>query len=290
MSKTKKDKLTIPCAYQGGKSRIAKDIVDIFYKENEINEDTKFYDLCCGSGSVSIELINRGIKAENIKMLDKSVWGSFWQSISDGSFDINIFNTYINEIPKNVSEIQKHVKYIYSQPANIDTVYKFLILQASSFGSKAIWLKNKNEWCTSSFRSYWTPTKTSNRKSPVNPMMPMPNTLLERVKMILDKMDNIKAVCTDINDLSIPENNSIIYIDPPYQNTSGYGYDFNIIDYVHKLQQSAKINKMKIKVYVSEGRKLSENSHLISEGRKKGGISGDRNNNKINQEWLNVFD
>ena len=43
------EKLEIPCSYQGGKQRLAKQIVDIFYAENEINDETKFYDLCCGS-------------------------------------------------------------------------------------------------------------------------------------------------------------------------------------------------------------------------------------------------
>lgn len=73
----KDNKLTIPCAYQGGKQRIAKDIVDIFFKENGINEETKFYDLCCGSGAISIELVNRGVNPSNIIMVDKSPWDYF---------------------------------------------------------------------------------------------------------------------------------------------------------------------------------------------------------------------
>lgn len=53
-------KLQVPCSYQGGKSRLVSKIVDIFFEENEINDDTHFYDLCCGSGAISIELINMG--------------------------------------------------------------------------------------------------------------------------------------------------------------------------------------------------------------------------------------
>lgn len=37
-----------PCSYQGGKQRLAKQIVDIILQENKINDNTKFYDLCCG--------------------------------------------------------------------------------------------------------------------------------------------------------------------------------------------------------------------------------------------------
>lgn len=273
------EKLEIPCAYQGGKSRIAKQIVDIIFKENEINEYTKFYDLCCGSGSISIELRNRGIKPQNIIMLDKSPWGLFWQTVGSGQFNMKKFEEYINNIPKDVSEIQNHIKDLYKQPANIDTVYKFLLLQASSFGSKAVYLKSDKEWATSSFRSYWTPTETSSRRSPVNPMMPMPSTLINRVRNIVLYMDGIKGIYDNIENLTDFEDNSVIYIDPPYQNTSGYGYDFDIHEYINKLNKT---------VYVSEGVKMSENAHLISGSRSKGGISGNRKTK--NEEWLNVFE
>lgn len=271
--------LEIPCAYQGGKSRIAKQIVDIIFNENEINKYTKFYDLCCGSGSISIELRNRGVIPQNIIMLDKSPWGVFWQMVGSGQFSMKKFEAYINNIPKDVSEIQSHIKDLYKQPANIDTVYKFLLLQASSFGSKAVWLKNNNEWATSSFRSYWTPTETSSRRSPVNPMMPMPNTLKDRVRNIVSYMEGIKGIYGSIENLTDFENNSVIYIDPPYQNTSGYGYDLDIYEYISKLNKT---------VYVSEGIKMSEKAHLISGSRSKGGISGNRKS--TNEEWLNVFE
>ena len=77
------EKLEIPCSYQGGKQRLAKQIVDIFYAENEINDETKFYDLCCGSGAVSLELINRGFNSNNITMIDNGCFGQFWQDIAN---------------------------------------------------------------------------------------------------------------------------------------------------------------------------------------------------------------
>ena len=50
----------------------------------------------------------------------------------------------------------------------------------------------------------------------------------------------------------------------------------------------AYISKIKgSKVYLSEGEKLSNNSHLITSTRKKGGINGKRKS--ANEEWLNVF-
>lgn len=272
-------KLEIPCTYQGGKQRIASDIVDVLL-QNNINDDTKFYDLCCGSGAVSIELVNRGISPKNIIMLDKSPWGMFWKMVGSNTFDFNRFKSIVNNIPIDPTKIKDHIVKVYKEDASIDTVYKFLILQSASFGGKAIWLKNKNEWCTSSFRGYWLPTETSNRRSPVNPMMPMPKTLLNRVNVIGERMSECTGIYDDISSIKIFENNSIVYIDPPYDNTSGYGHSFDVYQYVVSNN---------IRCFVSEGKEISAKSILLSSGRLKGGISGDRTK-KPNEEWLNIFE
>lgn len=269
--------LKIPCAYQGGKQRISADIVDILLKDNKVDENTKFYDLCCGSGAISIELVKRGIKPYNITMLDASPWGLFWTKIGSMDFSISQFVDLVDRIPKDVSEIQSHIKKLSKQPANIDTEYVFLLLQASSFGSKAIWL-NDNKWQNTSFRSYWLPTETSKRRSPVNPMMPMPNTLLDRVIEISFQMAGVNGVNCNIQDFIDFDENSVIYIDPPYQDTTSYGFSFDIEAYV------SKINK---KVYISEGHEMFDNGVLISGSRAKGGISGERKSK--NEEWLNIY-
>lgn len=107
-----------PCAYQGGKQRIAKNIVDIILKDNpqllDDKNDKYFYDLCCGSGAISIEMVNRGFNPQNIIMIDKSPWGLFWKMIGDGSFDLQIFKQYINDVPKDKFKIQEYVKNLYS--------------------------------------------------------------------------------------------------------------------------------------------------------------------------------
>ena len=43
-------KLLPPCAYQGGKQRLANQICDII--DEREGSDFVFYDLCCGSGAV----------------------------------------------------------------------------------------------------------------------------------------------------------------------------------------------------------------------------------------------
>ena len=178
------EKLVPPCSYQGGKQRLAKQIVDIIFEQNEINEDTKFYDLCCGSGAITLELINRGVNPKNITMVDASMWGKLWEAIANNKFNLDIFKNEIDKLPE-IHNISKYLKEINNNKIvkELD-IYHFLLQQAGSFGSRYI-DSNGDYWLNSTFRNYWTPTKTSNRRSPVNPMMPMPNTLFQRTELIV---------------------------------------------------------------------------------------------------------
>ena len=187
------NKLEIPCSYQGGKQRLAKQIVDIFYKENNIDDDTKFYDLCCGSGAVSLELINRGFNSNNITMIDNGCFGQFWQDIANDEFELNVFREEIDKLPS-IENIQSYLKELSNQQVDEDKmVYHYLLLQAGAFGSKQIWIEN-GKWKNNTFRNYWLPTATSNRKSPVNPMMPMPETLYHRVENIVNQISSIHLI------------------------------------------------------------------------------------------------
>ena len=287
----KSDILEIPCSYQGGKQRLAKQIVDIFYKENNINDDTKFFDLCCGSGAISLELINRGFNPNNITMIDNGCFGQFWQDIANGEFDLDIFKREIENLP-NLENIQSYLKKLSDLPVDEDKmVYHYLLLQAGAFGSKQIWIEN-NKWKNNTFRSYWLPTETSNRRSPVNPMMPMPDTLYNRVEAIVEQLSgNIIASRESVFDAvyRIDEErnkgnkNIIIYIDPPYANTTGYKETFDIYSLEGQIWSTSPI-------YISEGYKMqgASESYLLSVGRTKGNISGEAKK-KPTEEWLNRF-
>ena len=274
----KSDILEIPCSYQGGKQRLAKQIVDIFYKENNINDDTKFFDLCCGSGAISLELINRGFNPNNITMIDNGCFGQFWQDIANGEFDLDIFKREIENLP-NLENIQSYLKKLSDLPVDEDKmVYHYLLLQAGAFGSKQIWIEN-NKWKNNTFRSYWLPTETSNRRSPVNPMMPMPNTLYNRVESIVKQLSGsiiaskesvFDAVYRIDEERNKGNKNIIIYIDPPYANTTGYKETFDIYSLEGQIWSTSPI-------YISEGYKMqgASESYLLSVGRTKGNISGE---------------
>ena len=283
--------LEIPCSYQGGKQRLAKQIVDIFYKENNINDDTKFFDLCCGSGAISLELINRGFNPNNITMIDNGCFGQFWQDIANEEFDLDIFKREIENLP-NLENIQSYLKKLSDLPVDEDKmVYHYLLLQAGAFGSKQIWIEN-NKWKNNTFRSYWLPTETSNRRSPVNPMMPMPNTLYNRVESIVKQLSGsiiasresvFDAVYRIDEERNKGNKNIIIYIDPPYANTTGYKETFDIYSLEGQIWSTSPI-------YISEGYKMqgASESYLLSVGRTKGNISGEAKK-KPTEEWLNRF-
>ena len=154
------DILMPPCAYQGGKQRLSKQIVDIFYKENTIDDNTKFYDLCCGSGAITIELINRGINPKNIYMVDKSIWGLVYNLIGNGRFDLSCFKSFINTIPKDITKIKDFAQSIINNSVDENMIpYHFLFLQSCSFGGTATWIED-NKWCKSGgLRNYWLPTE-----------------------------------------------------------------------------------------------------------------------------------
>ena len=277
-------KLVPPCSYQGGKQRLAKQIVDIIFEQNEINEYTKFYDLCCGSGAITLELINRGIHPSNITMVDEGVYGAFWNSVANNEFDLEIFKSEIDKLPE-LKDIQKYLQELSNQDVDNDKlVYHYLLLQSGSFGSNQIWIEN-NRWKNNSFRSYWLPTETSSRRSPVNPMMPMPKTLYDRVKDIVEYLGgSINAINSDISKIEWHfDENSIVYIDPPYKNTAGYGNDFDYEEFI--INNWAYVN-----IYVSEGYKMDsvEDAILLSKGRTKGNIRGDIKK-KPTEEWLNIY-
>ena len=285
------NKLEIPCSYQGGKQRLAKQIVDIFYEENNIDDDTKFYDLCCGSGAVSLELINRGFNSNNITMIDNGCFGQFWQDIANDEFELNVFREEIDKLPS-LENIQSYLKELSNQQVDEDKmVYHYLLLQAGAFGSKQIWIEN-GKWKNNTFRNYWLPTATSNRKSPVNPMMPMPETLYHRVENIVNQISGCivaskENVFDTLDRLDIElENgnkNIIIYIDPPYSNTTGYKETFDIYELERQIWNN-------VPIYISEGYKMqgATNTYLLSKGRTKGNISGDVKKKPV-EEWLNVF-
>lgn len=277
-------KLKAPLSFQGGKQKVAKSIVDII--KGDINT-TEYLDICCGSGAISIELINQGAHPEQIFMVDMSEWGAFWEQVSEDCFDIEHFSCLISDIPENPADIKQHLNLLSKTKFTsiYDAVPTWLLLQCGSFGGKHIWLGDDGNFKNTSFRDYWLPTPTSSRRSPVNPMMPMPPTLHKQVMNVVDKMGAVKAVRCDVLDfcfetyeLNREKENVVIFIDPPYQSTTGYGYTLDYVAWYSNLKLPSNY-KLFITDYVPHSGDFVEISKTT-----KGGISGD--SKKVRTEIL----
>lgn len=274
--------LRVPCAYQGGKQRVAAQIVDQILEVAE-GPSTRFYDLCCGSGAVSVELINRGIDPSRIWMLDISSWGSFWSAIGSGKFDMDVFDQFLDDLPSDKREMKTHMSALSALPVGEHEAELYPLLQACSFGGKQIWRKD-GRWANACFRSYWEPTATSVRRSPANPMQPSPTELRRRIDALVNGMKGVNCLRMDIMNLledPLPSD-AVVYVDPPYHRTTGYGFDFDTSIFIERFRQANKAP-----LFVSEGTELNDKALMLTFGGAKGGISGIRKGK--HKEWLSRF-
>lgn len=274
--------MRVPCAYQGGKQRVASQIVDLLL-DAAPEPYSRFYDLCCGSGAVSIELINRGVDPSRIWMLDISSWGSFWSAIGSGAFNMDVFDNFLSALPNDKREFKAHMLELSARPVGNHEVELYPLLQACSFGGKQIW-RQGDRWANACFRDYWEPTATSIRRSPANPMQPSPTELRRRIYSLVNGMKGVTCLNADIATiLNTPlPSDAVVYIDPPYQSTTSYAFNFDIKSFVNSFRT---IND--IPLFVSEGIPLSDNALMLNFGGANGGISGVR---KVkHQEWLSRF-
>lgn len=261
---------------------MAGQIVDALLQASP-EPNSQFYELCCGSAAISIELVNRGVDPSRIWMLDISSWGSFWSAIGEGTFDMDVFDRFLSELPSDKRDFKAHMLALSALPVDEHEVELYPILQASSFGGKQIW-HNGERWANACFRDYWEPTATSIRRSPANPMQPSPVELRRRVEALVKGMKGVTCFRQDIMTvLNAPlPSNAVVYVDPPYKSTTGYGFGFDITSFIKHFR-----NVNEVPLFVSEGVPLNENALMLTFGGAKGGISGIRTGK--HQEWLSRF-
>lgn len=269
--------LIAPLSYQGGKQRLSRQILEEINNRVDLTGKT-FIDLCCGSGAVGLESLNYCSKAV---FVDKGEMGNFYSSLSE--FSLSDFKKEIDLLP----EIDKIKEYLTQRSKetvpteNMQRVYLYLLLQSGAFGSKQIWVEDKN-WKNCSFRSYWQPTLTSNRRSQVNPMMPMPETLYQRVKDIIERKEDItgyqKNITEFINEYDFTD--CIVYLDPPYKDTTGYLDSFDILEVIDLLKE-------KVPLFVFYNEDLTEDTVEFGQ-RPKGNINGIKKKDAV-REVLNCY-
>lgn len=213
-----------------------------------------------------------------------SSWATFWGAIGSGEFNMQLFTDYLDMIPSDKRKVKAYMQTVVASSENWQEAEIYPILQAASFGGKQIW-KNGEKWENAFFRDYWEPTETSVRRSPANPMQPSPEELHRRVNLIAKQMLGVACIRADIRtalDWNIPEN-SVVYVDPTYSDTTGYAFQFDIDLFAQHFMDKNESNRL----FISEGKRLTSNSTQLVFGGAKGGISGNKPGK--HQEWLNRY-
>ncbi|WP_223146181.1 hypothetical protein [Pusillimonas sp. ANT_WB101] len=232
---------------------------------------------------MSIELVNRGVAPSRICMLDISSWGSFWSAIGSGTFNMDAFDQFLSDLPSDKRDLKAYMSALSALPVGDHEIELYPLLQACSFGGKQIW-RNGERWANAFFRDYWEPTATSIRRSPANPMQPSPTELRRRIDALVNGMKGVTCLNIDIMSvLSDPfPKDAVVYVDPPYQGTTGYAFGFDITSFISRF---CEVNQ--VPLFISEGVPLSDNALMLTFGGAKGGISGTRK--EKHQEWLSRF-
>ena len=195
--------------YMGSKTRIAKYILPIILRNIENNE--YFYDICCGGANL-IDKVPNTIKRMGVdsnKYLIKAL-----ELIRDNPELLPKDKTETNEL------IYKEMKK--SDDIGLKGYYGF----ALSYGGKWFggWRRdklNKRDYVAEAYRNA---RKQSN------------------------KLWGCKFICSDYKNITFPDAQCIVYIDPPYANTTGYK---NNIDYDYFWSWVRELSYF-YEVYVSE--------------------------------------
>lgn len=171
--------------YQGGKSRIAKQIAQVIAnissRERE-RESNCFVSLFCGSCSVE----------SKISGFDKKILNDKHEYL------IELLNGVKNgyNLPEYISE--ENYKYI-KEHKDDDKILAGFVGFGCSFGGK---------W----FGGY------ARNKTGTNYALQSKKSLLKD----MDKLMDAEFICKDYRDVQLP-NGCVVYADPPYNNTTGYG-------------------------------------------------------------------
>jgi len=240
---------------------LASAVVDVLWA----GEDACYADMCCGSGAIGLALVSRGLPPNGLLMVDRGPWGAFWHRIGTGTFDLSELRALVDDIPSSPRMIKSWVKERVSEPVPADPTPMFLLIQATAIGGAWVCIADGKWKLSSGLRDYWMPTPTSSRRSPVNPMMPMPATIVDRVVSVCEKMQGIDGRCCGIG-ACMDNIADVTYIDPPYRSTTGASMDCDAVEYALKIGGA----------WGSEAVPLSDRAVKLSAGRSKGGMTGGR--------------
>lgn len=264
-----------PVTFQGGKQRLAPAIVDVL----ELRPDEPFYDLCCGSGAVTIEVVSRGHPTSLVGMVDDGPWGLVWEEVGAGRFSLDALRRVAAAVPERVEQQADFLRELRKQPVHVDTSAVFLILQAGSFGGMAVYFDGER-WSSAGkrgdIRTAWRSKDDPTKHTAT--LMPCAAKVVRRMEVLCELLLGVGLDRGDFYELA--DLDGVVYVDPPYAGTAGYGgratpaYDF----------AAFAARNPKASTWVSEARPLQGDAKRMAKANRQGGIRGKRA--APIEEWL----
>ncbi len=191
------------------------------------------------------EILGRKIKDSERNSPKNSGGGTNFISLFCGTCSVEskvapyFENVVCNDIHKYLIAMLNAVKHGYTLPDYIsEEEYKYIKLHKDDDPALAGFVGFGCSFGGRWFQSYARSKKT------VNYAAQSKRSLLKDMEYLY----NAKFVCRDYKDVEIPEQ-SVVYCDPPYKDTAGYGIKFDsaeFFDYARKLTEAGH------KVFISE--------------------------------------
>ena len=232
--------------YQGSKKKISRKIVEIV-KEN-FGENYKVYDLLGGGGAVACEFLLQGFNVVYNEK-NKSVYEMFKRSLTLTNEDIRKLiisrDEFLRIRDKEVKTVEEDLKILINSFGNACKSYPYSIENSELKYNLAIEILEKEE----NWKQY---KQTETYKNKVNQVGDL--KCLARIQQLqqlqqLQPLERLELHNKSYKDFSHLEN-TIIYLDPPYENTTGYhGETFEHKEFYNWAYEMSKKNIILISSY-----------------------------------------
>nr|DAW48320.1 MAG TPA: DNA adenine methylase [Caudoviricetes sp.] len=237
--------------YQGSKKKISRKIVEIV-KEN-FGENYKVYDLLGGGGAIACEFLLQGFNVVYNEK-NKSVYEMFKRSLTLTNEDIRKLiisrDEFLRIRDKEVKTVEDNLKLLINSFGNNCRTYLYGKDKADIKYNLAIEILEKEGTWTNykQTETYKKAIETFKLKEKEQKEQLLRVQSLERLQQ-LGQLQQLETFNKSYKDFSHLEN-TIIYLDPPYENTTGYhGETFEHKEFYNWAYEMSKKNIVLISSY-----------------------------------------
>lgn len=229
--------------YMGGKYRLSKYLLPIILKDRE--EGQPYYDICCGAGNMSTGIPGKVTAVDNHYYVIEA---------------LKLIRDHPTALPKNAGEFTKEDFNTYKKYLKEGKEY---LIHPGIFGYIGFVASYAGRWYNTWASSGVTDNSISTNSIPSNTISTnsIPTKSKSRdfiaegyrnAQKQSPRIQNVHYIAADFDSIEIEEE-SIVYIDPPYRDTTGYSTKKTAFpyEYFYKWCKWLK-NKKKCRVFISE--------------------------------------